>query len=101
LPKICQKSGQAHPDAREMFRAFFVAAGATRKTIELSVRSLCTTASTHPEVGYKPQSPLKLEYTVRKTALPQIARFSSNWWPLDACAFPRTYYRHPKQHAAR
>jgi hypothetical protein len=31
LPKICQKSGQAHPDAREMFRAFFVAAGAKRK----------------------------------------------------------------------
>ena len=46
-----------------MFRAFFVAAGAKRKTIELSVRSLCTTArSIDPEVGYKPQSPLKLEY---------------------------------------
>ena len=39
-----------------MFRAFFVAAGAKRKTIELSVRSLCTTArSTDPEVGYKTQ----------------------------------------------
>jgi hypothetical protein len=46
-----------------MFRAFFVAAGAKRKTIELIVRSLCTTArSTDPEVGYKPQSPLELEY---------------------------------------
>ena len=63
LPKICQNSGQAHPDARKIFRAFFVAAGAKRKTMELSVRSLCTTArSTDPEVGYKPQSPLKLEY---------------------------------------
>ena len=61
--QICRKSGQAHPDAREMFRAFFVAVGAKRKTIKLSVRSLCTTArSTDPEVGYKPQSPLKLEY---------------------------------------
>jgi hypothetical protein len=28
LPKICQKSGQAHPNARKIFRAFFVAAGA-------------------------------------------------------------------------
>jgi hypothetical protein len=61
LTKICQKSGQAHPDARKIFRAFFVAA--KPKTIELSVRSLCATArSTDPEVGYKPQSPLKLEY---------------------------------------
>jgi hypothetical protein len=40
--KNLQKSGQAHPDAREIFRAFFVAAGSERKTIELSVRSLCT-----------------------------------------------------------
>jgi hypothetical protein len=33
------------------------------KTIELSVRSLGATARfTDPEVGYKPQSPLKLEY---------------------------------------
>jgi hypothetical protein len=54
--KNLPKSGQARPDAREMFRAFFVAAGAKRKTIELSVRSLCTTArSTDPEVGYKTQ----------------------------------------------
>jgi hypothetical protein len=29
---VCQKSGQDHPAAREMFRAFFVAAGAKRKT---------------------------------------------------------------------
>jgi hypothetical protein len=80
LPKICRKSGQAHPDAREMFRAFFVAAGAKRKTIKLSVRSLCTTArSTDPEVGYKPQSPLKLEYIRQENGTPQIARFSAKW----------------------
>jgi hypothetical protein len=62
--KFAKKSGQAHPDVRKIFRACFVAARAKRKTIELSVRSLCTTArSTDPEVRYKTHSPLKLEYT--------------------------------------
>jgi hypothetical protein len=80
LPKICQKSGQGHPDARKMFRAFFVAAGAKRKTRELSVRSLCATArSPDPQVRYKPQSPLKLEYIRQENGTPQIARFSAKW----------------------
>jgi hypothetical protein len=78
LPKICQNSGQAHPDARKIFRAFFVAAGVKRKTIELSVRSLCTTArSTDPEVGYKPKSPLKLEYIRQENGTSTDCAFSS------------------------
>ena len=72
---ICQKSGQAHPDAGEMLRAFFVA-GAKRKTIELSGRSLCTTArSTEPEVGYKPRSPLKLEYICQENGTSAVCAF--------------------------
>jgi len=43
----------------------------------------------------------RIPYQPWLDSLLQIACFSPNWWPLDAWAFPRTYYRHPKQHAAR
>jgi hypothetical protein len=73
--KNLPKSGQAHPDAREMFLALFVAA-------ELSVRSLCTTArSTGPEVGYKPQSSLKLEYIRQESGTSTDCAFSSGLLP--------------------
>jgi hypothetical protein len=56
LPKICQESGQAHPDAREMFRVFFVAASAKRKTIELSVGTHLINRIRVPLVGWLPDT---------------------------------------------
>ena len=90
---------QAHPDAREMFRAFFVVAGARRKTIELSVRSLCTTArSTDPEVGYKPQSPLKLEYIRQENSTSTDCAFFSQ---VDYFRIARDSARIPQRRPSR
>jgi hypothetical protein len=67
-----------------MFRAFFVAAGAKRKTIELSVRST-TPRYTDPKVGYKHQSPLKLEYIRQEDGTSTDCAFSGQVDYSRAC----------------